>query len=330
MTRRRHATLSDCGEFGFLSRLLPLLRGGAGILVGPGDDCAVVSVGGRRLLLTTDSLVEGVHFRRTWMTARQIGRKAYLVNASDIAAMGGRPRFCLVSVGAPPDFPVRDLREIHRGIEGAAWETGARVAGGNLTRARELLISVTLIGQAPPRPLLRRGARPGDLLFVTGALGAAALGLQHLQRDARARGPTVRRFREPPCRLAAGAVLARTGVAAAAVDVSDGLLQDLGHLCAASGVGARIELARIPCAREVLRHGGPLALQGGEDYELLCAVPPRNLRRVERVRARLRCDFTQIGQVMPQRYRIRVVDAAGRVVNLPATGFDHFGGRSRP
>ncbi len=329
MAISRPLTLSTAGEFGFLSRLLPRLRGGPGVVVGPGDDCAVVSADGRRWLVTTDSLVEGVHFRRTWMSPRQLGRKAYLVNASDIAAMGGSPRFCLVSVGAPPSVRVRDLLDVHRGLEAAAHATGARVVGGNLTRAQELFVSVTLIGAAPPRPLRRRGARPGDLLFVTGSLGAAAHGLKLLLRDAHAQGAAVRRFREPPCRLTAGAWLARAGVATAAIDISDGLLQDLGHLCAASKVGARVELERLPRASGVRRHGGALALHGGEDYELLCAIPARNLGRMERIRPRLGCDFTQIGQVMSPRYRIRVVDAAGRMISPTAVGFDHFARATR-
>jgi len=322
--RRRRTSLSDTGELDFLRRLLPYFRPGAAVIVGPGDDCAVVAVGNRRWLLTTDSLVDDVHFRRDWMTARQLGRKAYLVNASDIAAMGGRPRFCLVSAGAPPSYRFSALMGIHRGIEAAARETGAHVVGGNLSRSRTLFVSVTLIGEAPRRPLLRRGARPGDALFVTGQLGAAALGLRRLRRDAHARGYAVSRFREPPCRLAAGAVLARTGIASAAIDISDGLLRDLGHLCAASGVGARIDLARVPCAPEARRHGAALALHGGEDYELLCAVPPHRLSMVERLRSRLGCDFTQIGHVMPSRFHVRVVDSAGRPLRTAMAGFDHF------
>jgi len=328
--RREQTTLARVGEFGFLRRLLDRLPVGAGVMVGPGDDCAVVEAGSRRILITTDALVDEVHFRRSWMSSRQLGRKAYLVNASDIAAMGGRPRFCVISIGVPPDFPVRDLSEIHRGIAVAASETGASVVGGNLARADALFVSLTLIGDAPRRPLRRRGARPGDALFVTGDLGQAALGLRRLLRNDRERGPAVRRFCEPIPRLTAGAMLTRHRLASAAIDISDGLLQDLGHLCEASGVGARVEAELLPCRAVVRAAGDALALTGGEDYELLCAVPAENLARVERLKSRFGCRFTRIGQLMAIGDGIQVVDRHGKPMTLTRTGFDHFsrGGRS--
>jgi thiamine-monophosphate kinase len=323
-------TIGSLGELGFLARLLPTLRGGRGVLVGPGDDTAVVVSPTRRLLVTTDALVEGVHFRRGWLRPVQIGRKAYLASASDIAAMGGRPRFCLASIGVAPDFPSRDLAALHRGLGAAARETGARLVGGNLTRARELLVSVTLIGESPPRPALRSGARPGDLLYVTGTLGEAALGLEMLRRNAGARGEPVRRFREPPKRLRAGALLARSGYASAMVDVSDGLLQDLGHLCRASGVGARIEACLLPASPSVRRAGLSLLLAGGEDYELLCAVPARRQERVERLERRLGCRLTLIGSCVPARHGVRVLDERGRSLGDGRAGFDHFAAARRP
>ncbi len=326
---RARPTIDAVGEFDFLAQLLPLLPRGAGVEVPPGDDCAVVVATSRRLLLTADALVDGVHFRRAWMTPRQIGRKAYLVNASDIAAMGGRPRFCLVSVGAPPDFPAIALRDIHRGLAAAAGETGAAIVGGNLTRSRQLMVSVALVGEAPRHPALRRGARAGDLVYVTGSLGAAALGLRALQRDSAAQGADVRRFREPPARLRAGALLAGSGVSAM-IDVSDGLLQDLGHLCEASGVGAQVEAAAIPCSVRVRRAGLALALSGGEDYELLCAVPPRHVERVERLRAQMECPLTRIGRFVAKREGLRVLDETGHARPVNPLGFDHFAaGRRR-
>lgn len=322
-------TIGTLGEFGFLSRLLPGLPRGRGVLVGPGDDAALVAGATRRLLVTTDALVEGVHFRRGWLRPEQIGRKAYLVNASDIAAMGGRPRFCLVSVGASPDLPSRDLIALHRGLRAAADETGAQLVGGNLTRAPELFVSVTLLGEAPRRPALRSGARPGDLLYVTGTLGDAALGLEMLRRDPGARGAPVSRFREPPERLRAGALLSRPGHASAMIDVSDGLLQDLGHLCRASGVGARVDASLLPASRSVRRRGLSLALGGGEDYELLCAVPARNQARVERLRSRIGCRLTRIGCCVPQRSGLQVIDERGRALAAERAGFDHFAAARR-
>lgn len=318
-------SIGTVGEFGFLARLLPRLPSGRGVLVGPGDDCAVVE-GTKRMLLTTDALVEGVHFRSGWMTARQLGRKAYLVNASDIAAMGGEPRFSVASMAVPSELSTHSLSEIHRGIVEAAGQSGAVLVGGNITRSRQLMISITLVGNAPRHPVRRSGARPGDQLFVTGSLGEAALGLRLLERDASHRGRFVARFREPRPRLRAGATLARARAVSAMIDISDGLLQDLGHVCEASGVGARIEIESVPMPSPVRREGGMMALAGGEDYELLAAVPVQRARSLRRLLPQLGCAFTWIGEVMPKRYGIRVIDRNGREVSMRGRGFDHFSG----
>jgi thiamine-monophosphate kinase len=323
--RRRGArrTVAALGEFGLLDRLLPSLPGGRGVVLGAGDDCAIVALGGQRLLFTVDALVEGVHFRPAWMTPSQIGRKLFAVNASDVAAMGGRPRWCVLDVGAPGRTAAADLLALARAAAAAAAEAGAVLVGGNLTSAPALSATLALIGEAPPRPVLRRGARPGDLLYVTGTLGDAALGLRALRRDAAARGVAVRRFRAPTPRLRAGALLARGGLARAMIDVSDGLVQDLGHVCAASGVGARIELARVPASAAVRAADVGLALTGGEDYELLCAVAPASRGRAERVARRFGCRFTRIGVCTPGA-GVRVVDAQGRPVALDRLGHRHF------
>jgi thiamine-monophosphate kinase len=323
-------TIADVGEFGLLAGLLPTLRAGRDVVLGPGDDCAVVRTAAGNLLLTVDALVEDVHFRRTWLTAHQIGRKAFLVNASDIAAMGGTPHWCVVNIAAPPHTAAADLAAISRGVAAAADDNDAALVGGNLTRARQLSVTVALIGAAPRRPLTRSGARPGDLLYVTGELGDAALGVRALGADPRTRDAAARRFREPPARWRAGAQLARSSLVTAMIDVSDGLVQDLGHLCAASRVGARLALERIPCSPRVRRAGRSLALTGGEDYELLCAVPARHRRRVERLATRFRCAFTCVGECLPQRAGVRVVDADGNAVPMSAAGYDHFApGRRR-
>jgi thiamine-monophosphate kinase len=293
-------------------------------MLGPGDDCAVLRAGSQRLLFTVDALVEGVHFRRGWLTPRQLGRKAFLVNASDVAAMGGAPRWCVVNIAAPPHTAAADIAAISRGVAAAARDNGASLVGGNLSRARQLAVTVALLGDAPPRPITRSAARPGDLLYVTGRLGEAALGLRALRADRGVRGPAVRRFREPPARWRAAARLARSGAVSAMIDVSDGLVQDLGHLCAASRVGARIAVARLPSSARVRRAGIALALAGGEDYELLCAVPARHRRRVERLAERLDTPFTYIGDCRPANEGVHVIDAHGRSMSLTSGGHDHF------
>lgn len=325
-SRRRRRTLAEVGEFAFLDRFLPTLPVGRGSIVGPGDDCAVTRGLGKNVLLTTDALVEGVHFESAWMTPRQIGRKAYLVNASDIAAMGGRPRFCLVSVGAPAGVPVADLTAIHRGIAGAAAEHEAWVVGGNLARASELFVSITLIGEMSCPPVRRSGGRSGDALYVTGSLGEAALGLRDLQANPLTRSAAVRRFRQPVSRIEAGRILSR-GIASTMIDVSDGLLQDLRHLCQASGVGAEIMLDSLPCSPRVRRQDPMLALNGGEDYELLFAVPRKVEPRLRRLRGKLGCRVTRIGRLLPKRDGLRVCDAAGKPAPIETAGFDHFRGR---
>ena len=321
-------TIADVGEFDFLSTLLPRLRRGAGTLVGPGQDCALIRGGGSRCLFTVDALVEGVHFRRDWLSARQIGRKSFLVNASDVAAMGGQPRFCVVSLGVPKSYPVRDLLAIQAGIDAAARACGACVVGGNLTRAKELFVSIALLADAPRRVVTRQGARVGDRVYVTGSLGDAALAVRLLSGPQRRRLPTpvLRRFREPSPRLHAGRRLVDSGVVSAMIDVSDGLVQDLAHICTESRVGAVVDVTRVPLSPAYRAANGTdarLALHGGEDYELLCTVSERNVKRLERMRTRLGCPITWIGRVTAGR-KVRLLDADGRTPRLPAAGFDHF------
>ena len=280
-------------------------------------------------MLTVDALVEGVHFEPGWLSARQIGRKSFLVNASDIAAMGGRPRWCLVSIAVPPRYAVRDLFAVQAGITAAARACGATVVGDNLTAAEQLAVSISLVGEAPRRITTRAGARPGDYVCVTGTLGDAAAGLRQLRRGGHNGAALVRRFAEPRPRLRAGQKLVQAGIVSAMIDVSDGLLQDLGHVVGASGVGAVVEVDRLPLSpayRKALGADATLALRGGEDYELLCTVPERKLTVLERIRRELGCPLRCIGRITAGR-GVRVVDRSGDVLRLESAGFDHF--RSR-
>ncbi|MBI4516945.1 MAG: thiamine-phosphate kinase [Deltaproteobacteria bacterium] len=323
----RAQTLKALGEFGFLDRLLPTLGRRRDVIVGPGDDCAVVRCGSRRLLITTDALVEEVHFERGWLTPVQLGRRSLLVNLSDIAAMGGRPTACVISVGVPPNFPVRDLLAIHNGIKSAGRAAGVAVVGGNVTGAAHLFISVTVLGEAGRRIITRAGARAGDEIYVTGTLGDAALGVRQLRQGQRT-GVAVRRYREPQARLTAGAVLAQHNLASAMIDISDGLLQDLGHIAAASRCGAVVEVDRLPYA-SALRRLPPaqalqLALRGGDDYELLFIVPARRVAALEQLRRRLGCRVTRIGRCLPRRFGVEL-EGAGREVHVRGGGgWDHF------
>lgn len=280
--------LRDRGEIALLREIRRLVPPAGDVLVGPGDDAAVVRGTSRPLLLTTDAQVEGVHFRRSWLSARELGRRAFHVAASDVAAMGGRVRAVLLAIAAPSDWPVAELRGVVRGVRAAAEAAGAALAGGNLSSARELSLTVSVLGDAPTRPVLRSGARPGDRLYVTGRLGGAAFGLRLLQRARTVGGGEVakRRWRRPTARLHEGRALA-TGIATAMIDLSDGVLVDLTRLADASGCRAVVHAMRLPLAPALrglaLRDARALALAGGEDYELLFTVSPRAAARLRRL-----------------------------------------------
>lgn len=273
MTRARQGGAPQ-GEFELIrafTRALPLA--GEGVLLGPGDDAAVLRPPrGEELVATVDAVEEGVHFDARF-TPADVGWKALAVNLSDLAAMGARPLWALVALGVPAGTAPARLAGVARGLGACARRFGIAVIGGNVTRAPALSLTVTVVGSARAgRALRRKGARPGDAVLVSGTLGEAALGL-----EPGAPAALARRQRRPEPRLALGRALA--GLASAAIDVSDGLVQDLGHLCRASGVGASVRLAELPLSPAYRRAtaGRPdpwaAALSGGEDYELCVTVP---------------------------------------------------------
>ena len=304
------------------TRALP--RSGEGVVIGVGDDAAVLRPPrGEVLCATADALVEDVHFDRRF-APEDVGWKALAVNLSDLAAMGARPLWALVALAVTGREAPGRLVRIARGLGACARRHGVAVAGGNVTRARELSLTVTVLGAAAPGRVLRRsGARPGDVLLVSGTVGDAALGL------ARGAAPALAaRQRRPRPRLALGRALA--GVASAAIDVSDGLVQDLGHVCDASGTGATVRLAAVPLSpayrRAVQGRADRLApaLGGGEDYELLLAVPPERVPGALAAARRVRTRLTAIGTVERAR-GIRLLGAAGAL--RPAVpGHDHLAG----
>jgi thiamine-monophosphate kinase len=311
------------GEFELIdlfTRALPL-QGGE-VVLGPGDDAAVLRPRrGEDLVATVDAVVAGVHFDAR-ATPADVGWKALAVNLSDLAAMGARPVAALVALALPRGTRAAAVRGLARGLGACARAHRIPVAGGNVTRAEALSVTVTALGAVPRgRALLRRGARPGDLVAVTGTVGDAALGLRP-----GAAGPLARRQRRPVPRVAAGLALAP--LARAAVDVSDGLVQDLGHLCAASGVAARIGVAELPLSpayrRAAFRLADPYAaaLAGGEDYELVLAIPPTLLARARAAAARARTPLTVVGRFVRGR-GVSVLGADGEVRPAPA-GHDHL------
>ncbi len=280
----------------------------------------MVRPGRRPLVLTTDAFVEGVHFRRDWAPPRVLGARAFLANASDVAAMGGMPAFALVALEAPPRTPVAWLDALVAGVTAAARRAGATIVGGNVTAGPHVALTIALVGTAPGRVVARAGAKPGDDVWVTGALGASGAAVRALRRGTRGRLPI------PPLRVAAGVLLARH--AHAMIDVSDGLVQDVGHVCAASRVGAELELARVPvapaCRRALGAAASRFAATAGEDYELVVIAPPGARAALGRLAPRLGCRLTRSGHIVRGR-DVVLVDARGiRLRSGRARGFDHF------
>jgi thiamine-monophosphate kinase len=331
MPPRNNRRGAPTGEFDLIrrfTRLLPL--GGEGVRLGVGDDAAVLSPPrGEDLVATVDEVVEGVHFDRRF-TPEDVGWKALAVNLSDLAAMGARPLWGLVALGVPRGTPERRLLGVARGLGRCARRHGLAVVGGNVTRAPALAVAITVVGAVPRgRALTRGGARPGDILLASGTFGDAALGL-----SARPHPALAARQRRPEPRLALGRSL--LGLAHAAVDVSDGLVQDLGHLCAASGVAAALEAAEVPLSpayrARAARLPDPLqpALNGGEDYELLAAVPPGRVEAAFRAAEQAGTRLTVIGRFRRGR-GVRILAPDGSLRRPPrgapgplAPGHDHL------
>jgi thiamine-monophosphate kinase len=309
-----------------------------GVLVGLGDDAAVVEPGRGSLVVTTDMLLEGVHFELASIAPTDLGAKAIVVNVSDVAAMGGSPRYAVVSLGLPPTVETAWVIELYGGMRAACEEYSLSLVGGDTNRAERVTIAATVIGEVAPGAAVKRdGARPGDLIGVTGSLGAAAGGLLlsrlHPSKLGRALGmPWGRRLLEalhrPVARVGEGQTLAQAG-ATAMMDLSDGLARDLSRLCAASGCGARLRLDRLPVSEAVREASDTLgvdpmrlALAGGEDYELLATLDATAFDRArDELRERFEVTLTEVGVIIDE--GLVVVDAEGERP-LEPEGWDHF------
>ena len=292
------------------------------VVVGIGDDAAVVDFGGRPTVVTVDAHVEDVHFRRELISCRELGTRALIAAASDVWAMASNPSGAVVALTLPEAFADEDFRDLIEGIAEASELTGARIVGGNLSLGRSLSITTTVFGSPAQEAVTRKGARPRDRIYITGELGAAPLGLAILEAGAsnlEHAESFVARWRRPPIHSRVVGQLAQT--ATAAIDVSDGCLQDLQHVCASSSVGAVIETSSIPTAlgyREICAALDldplELALTGGEDYELLFTAHPD---------AEVGLSATPIGTVI-EGSEVRVLDREGQPVELGQTGYRHF------
>lgn len=276
------ATLADVGEFALIEALVPLVVAeDAQVLVGPGDDSAVLRVKTGHVVVSTDLMVEGRHFRRDWCSGEDVGHRAAAQNLSDLNAMGGRARWLTIGLAAPPSLPVSWALDFARGFADEARLVGASVVGGDLTAADQVVISVTVLGTCTVAPVLRSGADAGDVVALCGRQGWAAGGLAVLGRGFRSPRVLVEAYRRPEPPYDAGPAAADAG-ATAMVDVSDGLVADAGHLAAASGV--RIDLSsdtlEVPeplhaVAAALGSDPVHLVLGGGDDHALLATFPSR-------------------------------------------------------
>lgn len=324
--------LSRLGEFGLIERLRQQVPRGRGVRIGIGDDAAWVENPLGSSLVTADMLIEGVHFNLRWTSLVELGFKSLAVNLSDIAAMGGVPAYAILSLGFPASFTIREIDNFYRGLHELAGSTGVSVIGGDLSAAKVLTISVAVIGHPPRRPIRRAGAAIGDDIYVTGTLGDSSLALKLLQGGGRilrrkAAAYLLSRHHRPMPRTNLGILLGKGNLATAMIDVSDGLLQDLGHICRASGVGALVDRQQLPLSdayRELAgKDGDSHALRGGEDYELLFCARPRNRGRIEKLSHQARLAISRVGRCVEGR-RIFVRDSSGRATTLSAAGHDHF------
>ncbi len=325
-------TLRDLGEFGLIDLIRSRTPRARGVRLGIGDDAARVSTPDDSLLVTSDLLVEGVHFNRDWIPMRDLGHKSLTASLSDIAAMGGRPAYFLLSL-ALPDLATQRVAALVRGIRAAAAEHRVALVGGDTCAADRVIIDVFLAGFAPHGAVTRAGARVGDDIYVTGTLGDSALGLGLLADprpgvSARDRNYLIRRHHRPTARVKTGMELARQGLAGAMMDVSDGLAQDLGHICRASRTGAVVWQDQVPLSRPFARaaRAGDItcALAGGEDYELLFTAASGARKGIERVARRTGVPITRIGECVPRKHGLTLLNPKGESVPLTAPGYDHF------
>lgn len=325
--------LEELGEFGFIDRLAGQTKARTGVVLGIGDDAAILApAAGKVTLATSDMLVEGVHFDLALSDPRTLGRKSLAVNLSDLAAMGAQPRHALLSLAIPPALPVEFLDAFTSGFLALADEFQVALVGGDTCASRGgLVISVTALGEQHPGLVVRRStARVGDLVLVTGTLGDSALGLELLRQGVRS-GRTVERHLDPLPRVAAGIRLAEAGLATAMIDISDGLLADLCHVLDLSGVGARLDLSRLPLSAECRHHlatGGNdplvLPLAGGEDYELLFTAAPEREAVIRSVLAGCGVQVTVIGEIIAGA-GVSMTDLAGNPYFPARLGYNHFG-----
>jgi thiamine-monophosphate kinase len=332
--------VSELGEFGLISLLTKIVErtrdnqspAWQNLLIGIGDDAAAWRGDALTQLLTVDSFIQDEHFSLAMTPWQEAGWKALAVNLSDIAAMGGVPQYAVVSLALPGDTEVDDMKALYQGMTELAQEFGVAIVGGDISRAPQVALNISVLGITGNRNgamLTRSGAKPGDRIAVTGYLGAAGAGLEMLSGkltfDDKTSARLKQAFLKPHPRVNEGRLFLEQGVKTA-IDISDGLVSDLGHICQASKLGARLEVSAVPVDPAVRTCFGDraleLALSGGEDYELLFTASAEIIDSVSKI---AKCPITVIGDMVADKeHRVSLFDPKGNPFKLDRGGWEHF------
>ena len=330
----RHAP----GEKNLIDLLIEGSKLSPSVIVGPGDDCALIETGrGEDLLVTTDMMIEGVHFERAWFEAEDLGHKLLVRSLSDIAACGGTPLYYTLSIGIPVDGCSDFIKGFSRSLRRLEGRFSLSLTGGDVCATEErLFLDLQMLGRVEKgRFLSRAGASPGESIFLTGDIGGALLGLRILREtdDQRIHASRLAKLTRPEPRVDFGKELSRERIPGAVIDVSDGLSTDLGHLCRASQVGAIIEEESLPLSDHLLDPPLPLgedpssfAAASGEEYELLFTAPGGSRATLDRIAAETDTPVTIIGEVVEAAEGLRIRAKNGSTRRIEETGWDHFRG----
>jgi thiamine-monophosphate kinase len=336
-------TLSDIGEFGLIDRIHTLIREEGiktpGVTIGISDDAAAIKPReGYELLVTCDCLVEGRHYLPDLFNAVDLGRRAMVVNISDIGAMGGLPLYALVSLGLKAETSIADVESMYHGFLQELNPFKASIIGGNITKTESVnFIDITLVGEAEQGKLmLRSSAEVGDAILVTGYPGQAAAGLQLLQQSDVPQDhkdhPLVQAYNTPTHRAREGRAIARSGYAKAMIDTSDGLLADLGHICEESSVGAELIKKQLPLSEALRQEAGQrefdpydMVMRDSDDYELIFTCPPENVPDIRSVIASVSdASVSEIGRITQAAEKIQLILPDGNKRPVTPSGWDHF------
>ena len=336
-------SVDEIGEFGLIDRIQQILPQveHPDVQLGIGDDTAVIRIDEQRsMLITCDIQVENQHFRMLHISPRQLGRRAMAVNLSDIAAMGGKPTFSLVSLGVPESFALDDFENLFKGMRDQLADFSAIVIGGNLSKTeKDLIIDITMMGEVDTgKYLTRSGAKADDRIYVTGQPGASGAGFRVLEKFGinypPAYEPLVQKHLQPIPRIDVGKRIAQSGWATAMIDISDGIASDLNHICTMSKVGAEIHQARLLLPDKIDEvtalsgiPGIDLALYGGEDYELLFTIKsatPKSI--IDSIAKDTGIAITEIGIIQPREFKCFLIDLAQNRIPVQPKGWDHFKG----